>query len=363
VVTNVGEELSRLVSIRSESGYEQEILIYLEERLRRLGLTPFRQIVVDDRFNLIWSDCPDPKVLFSAHVDTVPAFGHPDQYSPRLEGSRLYGRGSVDTKAGIAAILIALEMAIEDGIELGNCAVAFTVDEERDGLGSRVLPQAIRARGAVVLEPTGLTICPAEVGSIEVKIEILGTPAHGGEFETGQNPILKAVSLIKAFENLSFVRNGYHPLIGKGGFNVMEIKGGGDILLVPERCELFVDFRILPGQDVEAAKRELVELFRREDVKAEFVDVEPPFELKEDEPVVKLLKQAYYRALGKEPRIGGIKSWTDAGYLVLSGIPSVVFGPGKLSVAHTPWEYVDLDEVEAAARVLRVVIEEACEFI
>jgi len=357
VEEKIKEELSRLVSIRSDSGQEQEILSYLEARLKELGLPTFRQKVMGDRFNLISALHSHPKVLFSAHVDTVPDFGHPDLYSPRVEGGRLYGRGSVDTKAGIAALLIALGLAREKGMKASNFAVAFTVDEEQEGLGSKVLPEAIRAAGAIVFEPTELMICPTEAGSIEVRIEIIGTPAHGGDFEAGDNPIMKAISLIEAFKDLGFVK-GYHPLIGEGGFNVMEIKGGGDALIVPQRCELFVDFRIFPGQDVEEAKRELTQFFESEGARSEFVDVDPPFELGEDEMIVQIIRRAYTIALGEEPRFGAIKSWTDAGNLVSGGIPSVVFGPGKLAVAHTPWEYVELNEVVAATKVLYHVIEE-----
>lgn len=355
--SKVTHELSRLVAIKSESGKEHEVLTYLEHRLESLGFLPFRQKVVEDRYNLIWTPHSHPKVLFSAHVDTVPDFGHPDLYFPRIEEGRLYGRGSVDTKAGIAAIILALEIARERGIKVNDCAVAFTVDEEQEGLGSKVLPEAIRADGAIVFEPTELMVCTAEAGSIEVRIEIIGTQAHGGDFEAGDNSIIKAISLIEAFKDLSFIK-GYHPLIGRGGFNIMEIKGGGNALLVPQRCELSVDLRILPGQDVEGAKEELTRLFEREGVNVEFVDLDPPFELKKDEPIVRLIERAYEKALGEEPSIAGIKSWTDAGHLVSSGIPSVVFGPGKLAVAHTPWEHVELNEVVAATKVIYHIIEE-----
>ncbi len=352
------KELSRLVVIRSESGQEQGIQSYLEARLEALGLPPIRQAVDGDRFNLIWAPSLRPKLLLTAHVDTVPALGHLDLYCPRLEGGRLYGRGSADAKAGIVAILLALELAQEAGIEGADVAVAFTVDEEREGLGSKGLAEMVKAEGAIVLEPTGLMICPAQAGSLEVHVEIAGVPAHGSEFEAGKNPIHQAASLIGAFQALPFVR-GYHPLIGEGGFNVMEIKGGLRALLVPERCELLVDFRVLPGQDLEAVKRELIQLFEREGVNGEFTDISPPFELPEDAPIVQLMKRAYHKALGKAPRIGGMKSWTDAGHLSDGGIPSVVFGPGKLAVAHTPWEHVELGEVVAAARVLYYALEEA----
>lgn len=349
------QELSRLVAIRSESGREQEILNYLEARLEAIGFIPFRQRVINDRYNLIWAPRLSPKLLISAHVDTVSDFGHPGMYSPRIEGGRLYGRGSVDTKAGIAALIIALELARENGINAADFAVAFTVDEEQEGLGSKVLPEIMQAEGAVVLEPTELTVCTAEAGSIEVRLEITGSAAHGGDFESGENPILRAVSLIDSFRDLSFI-SGYHPHIGSGGFNLMEIKGGSNALAVPDRCELFVDFRVLPGQDVAEVKSELVCFFGREGVRAEFIDIDPPFEIKEEEPVIRLIKRAYQTALDKPPKLGGIKSWTDAANLVSGGIPSVVFGPGKLAVAHTPSENVELSEVAAAAKVLYQLI-------
>lgn len=351
------KELFRLVAIQSESGQEQAILAYLEARLEALGLSPVRQTVNGDRFNLIWTPSSRPQLLLTAHVDTVPAFDHPDRHCPRIEGGRLYGRGSADAKAGIAAILLALEQACVKGLQDAPFAVAFTVDEEQEGLGSKVLPEVVRAEGAVVLEPTELMICPAEAGSLEVRLEIAGLAAHGSAFEAGKNPILQAASLIEAFKQLSFVK-GSHPLIGKGGFNIMEVKGGLPALLVPEQCELFVDFRILPGQDLEAAKAELLELLRGERVKAEFIDVSPPFELHGDEPIVQLMKRASHKALGEAPQIGGMKSWTDAEHLYASGIPSVVFGPGKLALAHTRWEHVELNEVVKAASVLYHAIEE-----
>jgi acetylornithine deacetylase/succinyl-diaminopimelate desuccinylase-like protein len=356
VEEEAAQELSRLVEIKSDSGQEHEVLAYLEHRLESLGFFPFRQKVVDDRYNLIWTPNPYPKVLFTAHVDTVPDFGHPNLYIPRVEGHRLYGRGSVDTKAGIAALILALEMARENRINVSDCAVAFTVDEEQEGLGSKMLPEAIRADGAIVFEPTELIICPSEAGSIEVRIEILGTQAHGGDFEAGDNPIMHAISLVESFKYLAFVRD-YHPFIGEGGFNIMEIKGGGNALMVPHRCELFVDFRILPGRDAEDARRELIQLFKSKGVKWQFVDVDPSFELQRDASIVRLMEQSYKKALGAEPKFGAIKSWTDAGNLVSGGIPSIVFGPGKLAVAHTPWEHVELSEVVAATRVIYHIIE------
>ncbi|RMF91642.1 MAG: M20 family peptidase [Nitrospinota bacterium] len=351
------EELTRLVAMQSESGQEEAILAYLESRLRSLGFPPVRQPVAAGRYNLIWTPTSPPSLLFTAHVDTVPLWEHTHLAQPRLDGGRLYGRGSVDIKAGIAAILLALETVRSEGIS-PRFAVAFTVDEEQQGLGSRALPEMVQAGGAVVLEPTGLKICPAEAGSIEVRITIRGKAVHGSVFERGHNPILQAASLIESFKGLRFLQ-AEHPLIGAGGFNVMGIKGGGEALLVPERCELAVDFRLLPGQDVEEAKQELRQLLDQENITTEFIDVSLPFELSTEEPVVQVLQRAYQKALGRPPLLGGMPSWTDAEYLLAGGIPSVVFGPGDLAVAHTAWEHVEIQSVVDTVKVLSQAMVEA----
>ncbi|MCS7172720.1 MAG: M20/M25/M40 family metallo-hydrolase [Armatimonadetes bacterium] len=346
-------ELCRLVSIPSPTGREQALLVYLEARLESLGLRPFRQPVVEDRANLIWKGAERPKLLLTAHADTVSLEDPPELSRPRVEAGCVWGRGSADVKAGIAAILLALEETPE--VRELPVAVAFTVDEEREGLGSKVLPEAVRPEAAVVLEPTELRICPVEAGSLEVRIELAGVPAHGGEFEAGQNAILRAAQLLAAFQTMAFVR-AEHPLVGRGGFNVMEIRGGRPALLVPDRCTLHVDFRVLPGQDMEAVKQEVLRVVEAHGGAAEILDESQPFALPEDAPVVTLLREAYGQALGQPARLGAIRSWTDAENLVSVGIPAVVFGPGRLAVAHTAFEHVALQQVADAARVLKSLI-------
>ncbi|MDR5709086.1 MAG: M20/M25/M40 family metallo-hydrolase [Armatimonadota bacterium] len=348
-------ELLRLVSIPSPTGREQALLAYLEARLESLGLRPFRQPVEGDRDNLIWKGAERPRLLLTAHADTIPIEEPPDR--PRVEAGCVWGRGSVDVKAGIAAILLALERTPE--IRELPVAVAFTVDEEQGGLGSKVLPEAVQAEAAIVLEPTELRICPVEAGSLEVRIELSGIPAHGGEFEAGRNAILQAAELLRAFEAMAFVR-AEHPLVGHGGFNVMEIRGGKLALVVPDRCTLSVDFRILPGQDLEAVKQEVLRVVAEHGGNAEVLDESPPFELSEDAPVLSLLREAYEQALGRPAEIGAIRSWTDAENLISAGIPSVVFGPGRLAVAHTASEHVELRQVAEAARVLTQAVRLAC---
>jgi acetylornithine deacetylase/succinyl-diaminopimelate desuccinylase-like protein len=137
----------------------------------------------------------------------------------------------------------------------------------------------------------------------------------------------------------------------------MEVRGGRPILLVPDRCELTVDFRILPGQDIAAAEEELRALLAQEGATLEVVDASPPYSLRGTEAVVELMREAYQEVLRREALLGGMKSWTDAQHLVAAGIPAVVFGPGDLAVSHTAWENVPVEEVVQAARVLARAME------
>ena len=350
-------ELLRLVAIASESGREAGILAYLEARLEALGLAPlWRQPVEGAGANLVWSPHPRPRLLLTAHADTVPTWGHPELERPRAEDGRVFGRGSADVKGGIAALLLALEAAAQDGrLDRAPLAVAFTVDEEEGGRGASALPHAVRAEAAVVLEPTDLAVCPAQAGFLEARVVVTGVTAHGSELEAGRNAIHEAAALMVAFRDLSFVRAA-HPRVGLGGYNVREVRGGRDALVIPDRCELRVDFRILPDQDPEAAAEELRTLAARHGATVAVTDSAPAFALGEDAPVVALMRAAYRAALGRPAPLAGMKSWTDAEELHAAGIPSVVFGPGRLAVAHTPGEHVEVRAVVDAARVLAAAI-------
>ncbi|MDR5695384.1 MAG: M20/M25/M40 family metallo-hydrolase [Armatimonadota bacterium] len=349
-------ELLRLLAIPSETGHEQAIIAYLESRLEALGLQTFRQKVAEGRENLIWTSHPHPKLLITAHVDTVPLKEQQGLVQQRVEDGYVFGKGSADVKGGIAALLLALESMAGQGLETASIAVAFTVDEEQGGAGSRVLPEAIQAEGAVVLEPTGLALCTAQAGSLEVRITLMGRSAHGSAFEAGENAIHKAAALIEKFRSLRFVQ-ATHFLVGSGGFNVMEIRGGQHLLVVPDRCELYVDFRILPGQDIALAEQEVRTLLSQEEAALEVLDVSPPYALRGTEMIVELLQEACKEVLGREAPFRGMPSWTDAQHLYSAGIPAVIFGPGDLAVSHTPWEHVSLEEVVQAARVLARAME------
>jgi len=361
LVEQVKTELVRMVEIPSPSGQEQRLLQYIETRLHRLNLPFHRQYVYPpDRYNIVVNPRPRSSLLICAHVDTVPPLYHEaDPFQGRIIGNRVHGLGCADDKASICAILQTLELLRQDHIDLAakSISIAFLVDEEEEGMGSRKLVEEYSYEQAIVLEPTDLAICPYGAGSIEVKVEVYGREAHGSAIEQGENAILKAISLINEIQGYLKGHNKRHRFLGKNLLNVEKIEGGFDALIVPKVCSFILDIRTLPGQQPAIIKGHLERLFKRYRARYEFRDLSPAFQLEPHEQgIVTLLREAYRQALGDLPRRAGMKSWTDAHNLRQAGTLPLVFGPGNLILSHTSEEYVDLDQIVSAIKVLHRLI-------
>lgn len=347
------EELWRLLSIPSPSGTESRLLSYLEEKFRGLGLETSHLPVPGSGYDLLVNPLPVPRLLVDIHVDTVPDLIEGRDCPVRVEGDMVYGRGSADAKGSVAAVILAVEMLRGKGISLKELplTLAFTVDEERDAQGSEVLADSLAPLAAVVMEPTNLTVAVAEAGSLVVEVQVDGTRAHGSCLEAGESAISKTMSLLAQLRFLPFMRE-EHPLLGPAGLNIRHLHGGSEDLVIAGLCRALLDFRLLPGQEIEAVKGELDKALAGPGVHYRVVEVSPPYQLPEGEPVARRLQEAYQKAMGMAGRIGGMASWTDAENLFSRGTPAVVFGPGKLEVAHTPDERISIREIVAAARVL-----------
>ncbi len=347
----LADELVRLIGIPSSSGNEGPILQYLEDRLQFLGVPTERQSTSGKNGNLIFN--PGSKLLFDLHVDTVPEVMDGERCRTCLDGDLVYGRGAADVKGSIASLIIALEDYVDQSgpdYEL-PVSIVFTVDEEQGGSGAYKAVD-LSPEEVVVFEPTELDICTSEAGAIGARLNFSGQPAHGSDFEAGKNAISKAVDFMFKLGKLPFLA-GKHPYIGEAGFNVQSLSGGSPKeLIVPGKCEMYVDFRLLPHVDHREAERQLREFFEGEGIEYEIDDVSPPFMLDEDVPIAKKLNDAASAALGVNLRMGAFKSWSDAEPFVTAGASAVVFGPGKLSVAHTYFEHISVKEMDLASKIL-----------
>ena len=350
--TWVRAKLRELVAVPSETGQETALLRYLEEELARYGVPWARQPVNGDRYNLLLNPQPRPRLLIDVHVDTVPIRLEGAACPLREEGDVVYGRGACDAKGSLAAVLAAVRWWLgQSSPSPLPVTVAFTVDEENAGLGSEVLAAALQPQAALVMEPTELAVCVAQAGSLVVRLEAQGLAVHGSEFEQGQNACRKLLEALARLSSLSFLGQ-EHPLLGRADYNLRYLHGGTPELVVPAHCEAVVDFRLLPAMDLAAAQQEVEAFWKAEGLDGEIVEVAPPYEISPTEPVVEKLGSALRRTLEREPVIAGIKSWTDAENYHAVGVPAVVWGPGRLAVAHTPREHIRISELADAAGVL-----------
>lgn len=324
------------------------------------------QDVRDGRANLLarigTAEPGAPTLMFNGHLDVVGVEGmHHPPFTPNIDGDLLYGRGSCDMKAGIAAMSVAAWQAAHAGIR-GEIIVAAVIDEEFESLGTRaMLERGTRADVAVVTEPTRLSICPAHRGFVWLEFAFNGRAAHGSRYDLGIDAIQHAALVLNALDRFqeTVLPTRTHPLLGRASLHASTIAGGVGWSTYPEQCTLRVERRTVPGEttatvlaEVEAMLRELREVQPMLSVTVRVDTAQGPSDVAVDAPLVQRLSAATSRVRGVTPPIEGLSAWTDAALLNDAGIPAVCFGPGDIALAHAATEYVPLSEIEIATAVL-----------
>ncbi|WP_051166300.1 M20 family metallopeptidase [Amycolatopsis orientalis] len=358
-----------LVRIRSENppGRETEIVGHLRERAPDLGLAATVVETAPGRQNLLLttgSRPGTPVLLVNGHLDTVPArpdaWRH-DPFGGEVADGRIYGRGAADMKGGVAAALTALQVCRSLGLEL-PCELVFhlVADEElggAQGTAALVARDLVRADACLDPEPTGLRLCLAERGLMFATVTTNGVPAHGSEPANGRSAIISAAAIAQVLHDNEFPQTP-HPLLGRTTCNVGTIRGGSGPNVVPEECRLEIDRRVLPGESRAMAVQGIVDriaslgLVRGTDYDLRVDTFCEPSEIAPGHPFVGYVADAFAAMTGQEPGTTGLPFTTDARFMRNQlGIPSVVFGPGELAVAHTVDEYVEIDALVAAVGV------------
>ncbi|WP_409180845.1 M20 family metallopeptidase [Amycolatopsis sp. VS8301801F10] len=296
-----------------------------------------------------------PTLLVNGHVDVVPV-SEEDWSVPPFGGlvrdGLLYGRGACDMKGGIAAALEGLRACRDAGIvPPANLVFHFVADEETGGrAGTEALVAAglVHADAAVVPEPSELRVGVAERGSLMVEIAVRGRAAHGSDPAAGRSAIADAARIVSALHLADF-GDGEHPLLGAPTANAGTIAGGAAVNVVAAECRLRIDRRVLPGQtrdEALATVTRLIDAAGKFDYDVEVLAFAEGSELDPAHPFV-----AEVRRAADDAPVRGLKLGTDARFLRNRlGIPTVVFGPGSMTVAHTADEYVPVSELVAAAR-------------
>lgn len=358
------QTLADLVRINSvNSSYdggpgEREVATYVRRFFEQRGIEVWEQEVFPGRPNVMArlpGKNPDRRVLLEAHTDTVSVKGMTiPPFEPVIRDGRMYGRGSCDTKAGLATMMHALASLKKDGLTPPcDVLLAAVVDEEYSYRGVVHLCEGLKADAAIVAEPTELRAVIATKGVLRCRIVVRGKAAHSSKPHLGVNAITQMAKVIAAIEaNNERLAAHQHPLVGQGTCNIGVIHGGVQVNFVPDLCVIEIDRRLLPGQRAEEAVRQYQELLATlPDVRAE---IEEPLLLVDEgldtpaEAAVMTVAGGVLRELGLDPAPCGVPFGCDASKLSRAGVPSIVFGPGSIDRAHTVDEYVELDQVQQA---------------
>lgn len=399
------ETLQRLVQIPSVNplGHtasdathgERRLTEYLQQLCRQQGWRWLRQRVHPDRDNLVALVPGQPAaadggelLLWDVHQDTVAIEGMTvDPFGGQRRDGCVFGRGACDVKGPMAAMLAALSRLDRHRPQPGrpanrpSVAIAFTVNEECGFTGASALGQlwnpTLQAQAkivdgtitpaelfprppdaAIVAEPTGLDVVVAHQGVVRWRVHLHGRAAHSSQPQQGVNAIYAmagVVQAVAAYQQRLAQAAVPHPRCGRPSVCVSTIHGGVGINTVPDRATIEIDRRLSPGDDPQATYEELIRhIADSTDPGDARIEHERPFMQSTGladrhnrpwaERIVRLVREA-----GLDGRAIGVPYGTDAAAIGSAGVPTVVFGPGSISQAHTVDEFIAVESLRQGA--------------
>jgi acetylornithine deacetylase/succinyl-diaminopimelate desuccinylase family protein len=351
---------------------EAELARYVENFFNTRGIETSWHSVYPDRPNVvarISGRDSSRRIIFEAHLDTVSVSGMTIQpWYPEICDGKMYGRGSCDTKAGMAAMMHALASLAEHSI-VPACDVWFAaaMDEEYSYRGVVALCDELKtysypfADAAIVAEPTSLQPVIASKGLVRWKIQTSGIAAHSSKPHLGVNAIDHMARVIMALQaDTMELAQHQHPLLGPATCNVGVVRGGVQINCVPNHCEIEIDRRMLPGETVDSVLshyQSLVERLAADDPQMKVLMHPPmltdvPLETNPATPAVQTMVRVL-NELKLDSTLVGVPFCSDASKFGALGIPSMILGPGSIDQAHAAIEYVECDQVILATEIYR----------
>jgi succinyl-diaminopimelate desuccinylase len=375
----------QLVQIRSvyEPGKssEQAVAEFITQLLISKGLQPLVQEVSPGRPNIIcdwvgtgFNASQHKTLMFEGHTDVVTegdasTWTHPPFAAKMIDG-KLYGRGSADMKAGVAAAICALEVVCKVAPDLaGRIRLGIVCDEEGMMTGIKHFIEQGHANavdGAIICEPEENEICLFQKGALRVNVTFTGVMSHGAMPYAGVNPIAALSSFIekvKELQGLEQSRLGTHEFLGLPWFTPTIIKspitGEAQHNVMPGQAYLALDIRTVPGQDhdellkwLETFAKDLQTSTPRLMIEVDCFESRPWTETPKDNPIVKAVETAYPFIFNKQPKYGGVPGATDGTFLhAWAHVPIVTIGPGLRTIPHQRDEYVDVADVVQSARL------------
>ncbi len=341
-------------SIAGETRYAEHVAA----QLRALGLDA--ALVGSGNRKSVIATASHPEasetVLVASHLDTVPVDGMEiEPFDPAVREGRVYGRGSCDTKGGLAALLAALEGVLERGRLRRNVIVVGEADEEFGSVGVEDVLRHLgvqRPDWVIATEPTDLRVVNCHKGVAVAKLHASGRACHSSEPGAGRNAIVAMALAALALDAYAAeeLAARVDPKLGVGTLSIGLAGGGHAPNIVPDRAWLVADRRLLPGESPASACAEIEAALARRGVEDVVVESCRGYKPALGADANAAATEACRAALGSDaPEATGVAFGTDAGVFAEAGIPGVVIGPGSIREAHTARESVPVAEVEAMA--------------
>jgi acetylornithine deacetylase len=350
---------------------------FLSDYVQRPGVRILRNASADGtKTNLIVMAGPERSgregLVLSGHMDVVPAEESDWRSDPftMIDGDDRYiGRGTADMK-GFLALAVNRFAAVDPASLRYPLVLLFTYDEETGTLGARRFTETFShpeqlPRDVVIGEPTELRVVHAHKGMLRLKLTFTGQAAHSGYPHLGRSAIEPAARAITALATLRRVLETERPpnsdvfsLVPFTALNVGTVNGGVAANVIPDRCEIQLGIRLLPGMTAEAITNRVVAAVREganDTWSVEAVSESPPMMLDSRAPIVRTLCDT---AGEHTPR--SVMFASDAGWLQNVGFDCVLFGPGSIEVAHRANEFLPTDQFRRAGEILDRLIQRSC---
>jgi acetylornithine deacetylase len=382
---DVIERVCALCAVPSVSGSEGEVGKVAAALLRRDGLEVEEQEVEPGRHNVIArlrTGRPGPRLLFNGHLDTLPPPGagwSRDPYAPEVAGGRLYAAEVNNMKGAVGAMIAVMADLARDADGLGGEIILSAVVGECDSLGLgtvTALKNGLAADACINGEPTDLRVMTCHAGVTQVRLVVRGRAAHVSQRTQGVDAIAKLVALLRNLSEalLTFDRHPDFPQLPT--LHVGALQGGGLPSMLAHRAEALIDVRTVPGMTTDSVMSDLrryLSLAQASDpsLVAEVQRLESPrfmhplpFYMRRDAPIVRAVADAHAAVTGTATTVGmlfpQVFFGSDASHIRAAGIPTAIYGPGKVSDISTPDESIAVADLMTAAAVYAASARTVC---
>jgi succinyl-diaminopimelate desuccinylase len=328
---------------------------------------PVRQLAVTDKLvNVVATldgRSAGKTMWYNGHIDVVPAGADwtRDPWGGEYVDGRIYGRGATDMKGGLTSLMGSMIALKRAGCPFNGKIVFSAAADEETGSDSGTVwliqNKVVTADYAIIAEPTKGWVEIGHRGTLWVEATIKGKANHACQPHLGVNAVHYAAKAITALTSLEFPTRLDLFEVPTGGISVTMINGGTKLNIVPDRCTLGIDRRMLPVDNVEEATEQIRQTIASVMAEGAGFDLRvikawPPVMMEEGHILVRTMIKAFKELQGYQPPIRAKAGATDASFVKgMAGIPFVLYGPGPSAICHMADEYVELDEIVKAAHM------------